>query len=108
MKRELRFIRLSERWFLDILWEGSVDDLEMVGNADVLLSAYSNNKLIVNTIVKTESFDDFDIELTKTEVHIHGATYQVKSEHFNGDIWICDVTKTIFGDFPDKLFLKII
>ena len=40
MKRELRFIRLSERWFLDILWEGSVDDLDMVGNTNLLLSAY--------------------------------------------------------------------
>lgn len=108
MKRELRFIRLSERWFLDILWEGSVDDLEMVGNTNLLLSAYANNKLIVDTVVSTEPIDNFDIELTKSEVHIYGASYSAISDKYSGEVWICDVTRTIFGEFPKKFYVKFV
>ena len=108
MKRKLRFIRLSERWFIDIMWEGSVDDLEMVGNANTLLTTYNSNGLIMETEVSTIEIEDYDIHLTLNNIENHGAVYQVHSERFNGDIWLCNVTQYVFGDYPRHLFVKIL
>ena len=35
MKR-LEFVKLSERWYIDIPWIGDVNDLQMVDGADEL------------------------------------------------------------------------
>ena len=108
MKRKLRFIRLSERWFLDMSWEGSIDDLEMVGNASLLLNAYSGASLIIETSISTIEGDSFDVHLTLDSVDAQGAVYLVHSKRFNGDIWLSKVTQFVFGDYPKDIFVKII
>ena len=42
MKKILSFVKLSERWFVDIPWEGDVSDLQMVAGADLLLDSLCN------------------------------------------------------------------
>ena len=108
MRRKLRFIRLSERWFTDMSWEGSVDDLEMVGNASLLISTYSGDSIIVDTSISTIEGNDYDIHLTLDSVDAQGAVYLVNSERFNGDIWLSKVTQFVFGDYPKEIFVKII
>ena len=39
MKTTLRFIKLSNKWFVDIHWDGDIYDLQMVDGADLMLDA---------------------------------------------------------------------
>ena len=51
MKLELTFKKLAQRWFVDIPWAGSIDDLQMVNGADDFLewyvTEYPDNKEVV-------------------------------------------------------------
>ena len=47
MNKNLTFIKLSNRWFVDIPWYGMLEDLEMVNGADIFLEAISfDNKIV--------------------------------------------------------------
>ena len=52
MKTTLRFIKLSNKWFVDIPWDGDIDDLQMVDGADLMLDALSHG----NFYGKTECY----------------------------------------------------
>lgn len=56
MKLELTFKKLAQRWFVDIPWAGSIDDLQMVNGADDFLewyvAEYPDNKEVVTLIQK--------------------------------------------------------
>lgn len=41
MKLKLTFKKLAQRWFVDIPWIGSIDDLQMVNGADDFLEWYA-------------------------------------------------------------------
>lgn len=41
MKLKLTFKKLAQRWFVDIPWIGSIDDLQMVNGADDFIEWYA-------------------------------------------------------------------
>ena len=48
--KELEFIKLSNRWFINIPYDGEINDLEMVDGADELLDEIAEGRRIVRII----------------------------------------------------------
>lgn len=107
MISKFKFKKLSDRWFIDIPYSGSVDDLEMVYGADKLLDYIDTNKVgEVELSVFTQCEDSSTI-ISKVEENEIGATYFVDGYTFRGNIWLCNVTKLLFGEFPDTFYVQI-
>lgn len=115
MKKELKFIKLAGSWFAHIPdYPGHPDDLQMVLGADTLCeSLNTNNSGIVDTIISDCCDDDYDLSLdfiyTTTnndfESRTTGAYYTINES--GSDIWLCNVTKYVFGKFPVSIYIKI-
>lgn len=69
MELELTFKKLAQRWFVDIPWAGSIDDLQMVNGADDFLewyiTEYPDNKEVVTLKIDTE------IETGRNDLYFH-------------------------------------
>lgn len=65
MKLKLTFKKLAQRWFVDIPWIGSIDDLQMVNGADDFIEWYAAGLESVTLRFDTEP----DIE--RGDIHIH-------------------------------------
>lgn len=104
---KLRFIKLSNKWFIDIPWDGDINDLQMVSGCDVLLDILSNNNFYVDIEISTDYFED-SIHLIKKNDDEFGCYYSCFTYDFKGEIWLCNVTKHLFGDFPNDFYFKIV
>jgi hypothetical protein len=105
MKKTLTFVKLSNRWFIDIPWDGMIEDLEMVSGSDLFLDTISNGKKVVNIEVCTEEMYK-SIKLPKVNEDELGAFYKVNTFDYKGDIWLCNVTKHLFDEFPENFWIK--
>ena len=100
------------RWYVDLPeWEGSKADLELVSGADTMLEYMSEGENHVWLILSEENFEGSDkLEFIRlaTEVE-NGAFYKLekyKGIEINLEMWLCDVTKFVFGDFPKIIHLS--
>lgn len=113
--KQHRFIREGGRWFIDLpeflAQGGSKGDLEMVSGADTLLDMIAGGTDEVTLQIHTEPFANAD-ELLLTELcdPILGGGYyslkQFEGKEVNKDLWLCDVTRFVFGDIPKKIYIK--
>ena len=98
---------ISGRWFVDLPeWEGTKDELEMVMGADTMLDVISCMDNDVWITLSTEPFENFTYKLTFKEEIYDGATYGLEGNYMEFDVWLCSVTKFVFGEFPDEIFLR--
>lgn len=107
MNKVLTFIKLSNRWFIDIPWDGMIEDLEMVSGADLFLDSISNGKKIVTLEVGVSEIYGAT-KISKVREDEYGAFYKVYTYEFKGEIWLCNVTKHLFEVFPDNFWFKVI
>ena len=108
--KHFKFIKLSDKWFIDIPWDGDVNDLQMVDGSDLLLDCYNKYGGIVRCSilegdVTNENDDNICILKLKT-CDFDGATYEVNSKLFKGDIWLCRVLDYLFGGYPNTIKVK--
>lgn len=104
----------SGRWYVDLPeWEGEKGDLEMVAGADLFLDILAQGEGSVDVILHTEKFEGSNtLELS----HLgrleswelgEGAWYKML-EYMGMDyeltMWLCDVTKFVFGEFPKNIY----
>lgn len=100
----------SGRWYIDLPeWEGSKEDLEMVLGADDLMNLISQGDDEVYAQIGDEKFPGANqmIMVEMGSIDMGGAWYLVPSIgqiDFNLRLWICDVTKFIFGHFPETIW----
>lgn len=102
---KIDFVKLTNKWFADIVnWSGSVMDLEMVCGADKLLDEISKGHRHVSLIVSPDEIDTEEKYVYNLiKVDNDGGTYR----NIEGNqIWICNVTVTVFGEFPEKIWIK--
>lgn len=107
MKKILSFVKLSERWFIDIPWDGNVADLQIVVGANLLLDSLCNGNLRISIEVSTDLIKDY-IHLNKISEDEFGATYWINTPNFSGEIWLSPVTLAIFPDYPKDLYMKVL
>ena len=104
----------TNRWYVDLPnWPGPKDDLEMSMGADIMLDIIAQGEgevLLDFTLEPNEKYDTL-VFLKETEEFGEGAYYHMESYQgfeFNLDVWLCDVTKFVFGDFPKVIYFSII
>lgn len=112
MKR-LKFIKEADnRWYVVLPeWQGSKADLEMVAGADTMLEYMAEGNGFVFLYLSETMFagaDELKFICLAEELG-NGAYY--KMEYYRGvglnlDIWLCDVTKFVFGKFPSVIHVS--
>jgi hypothetical protein len=110
-----RFVREHGGWYIDLPeyleQGGSKGDLAMVSGADTMLDIIAGENEEVNLQIDTEPFDNAD-ELLLTELCdplLGGGYYhmeQFEGKAVNQDMWLCDVTRIVFGSIPPKIYIR--
>lgn len=103
---ELEFMRLSNRWFINIPYNDDVNDLQMVDGADKLLDEIAEGRRIVRiiaTIFNNISKPDYTLE--KIKENNMGGTYTITGVTNVKQLWLCNVTKLIFQNFPNQIYI---
>lgn len=104
--KELEFINLSNRWFINIPYEGEINDLEMVDGADELLDEIAEGRRIVRIIATiSDNISKPDYILEKLKEDNMGGTYTIIGITNVKQLWLCNVTKLIFKNFPNKIYI---
>jgi hypothetical protein len=105
-------------WYIDIPeWEGSKIDLQMVAGADIFLDILSQGEIEIEVSLSDVYYNGYS-ELEMKELGRlegwemgTGAWYKLISyrgiPYFDLDIWLCDVTKFVFGDFPKTIYFSV-
>lgn len=105
--KNFKFYKELNRWFVDLPdWTGEKDELEMVMGADTMLDILAQGQDVVFLSMSTDPFDGYDYLLTLKEEIYDGGMYDLTNINFNFDVWLCSVTKFVFGYFPNKIYLK--
>jgi hypothetical protein len=111
MEKKLKFIKLAGKWFVHLPnYPGHYSDLEMVLGADVLCDMIDTFE--TGSIAATVSDEPFDSIFSTREYILDfvnkehdGANYRLRE--YKLDVWLCDVTKYVFGEFPATIYIKI-
>ena len=107
MQKNYTFIKDEEgRWYIDLPeWEGDYEELEMVQGADTMLDiiAQGDDEVVVN-ISTIELPHKMKLEFLREDCE--GGWYQLTSTHHNFEIWLCHVTKFVFGNLPNTLYIN--
>ena len=109
-----RFYKDELGWFIDIPeWEGDVWDLQMVSGADTFLDILSQGENEIYVTLSNKPFDGCEVlefehygRLEAWELG-EGAWYRLmsyKGVSYDLTMWLCDVTKYVFGDLPDRIY----
>jgi len=109
------YVTSSAQWFIDLPeWNGDISDLQMVLGGDTLLDLMAQGDQEVTVRFSTEDFPGADV-LTWKHDNIEnyeesgGATYILKSFRgieYNLSVWLCDVTKFVFGEMPKEIYFR--
>jgi hypothetical protein len=110
-----RFYKDGMNWYIDLPayleQGGSPGDLQMVDGADTMLDFMSGGEGDVMVQVSREPFEGSEVlELTeKCDPHIGGAYYLLQTyqgQNINKRMWLCGVTEFVFGDLPERIYIK--
>lgn len=117
MIRRIKFEKTLHEWYAVIPeWKGDRSDLQMVAGADAWLDILCDGEWDVWMKISDQPFTGAE------ELHLiglgfiegpefgEGAWYNARTYiglDFNIKMWLCDVTKFIFGDFPKTIYYKV-
>ena len=113
--KSYKFIKNGNDWYIDlpefIERGGSAGDLQMVDGADKMLDIMAGSRSSVTLQIATEEFEGADLLrlAEKCDPTIGGGYYilqQYEGEIINRTMWLCQVTEFVFGDIPEKIFVK--
>jgi hypothetical protein len=112
MIREFKFYKDEGGWFVDLPeWEGTKADLAMVSGADTMLDIISQGDNDIQVLLSTEEFDGSNrLEFLRESPEIgEGSWYLMKTYkgiEYDLELWLCDVTKFVFGNFPKNIYVS--
>ena len=107
--RILYFVKIANQWFYwDPQFKGDIYELQMVGGADTLLDKMSEGESnIVAVAVETDTIT-FPHYLEKVNEDGLGCTYRIVGPYYSGELWLCNVTLSLFDSFPERIgFQKV-
>ena len=107
--RILYFVKIANQWcYWDPYFNGDVYQLQMVEGADTLLDKMSEGESNIVAVAIEPNTQTLPHYLEKVKEDDLGCTYKVVSPYYSGEIWICNVTLTLFGEFPKTIgFTKV-
>jgi hypothetical protein len=117
MKRTFKFYKdKNSLWYVDLPeWTGEKWELQMVWGADTLLELMAQGEDVVHTIMATEPFEGCNVLNFDNFGRIEGPELgegswyhlsEYKGLSYNLTLWLCDVTKFVFGDFPKNIYFS--
>ena len=114
--RSYRFYKDEYGWFVDLPeWEGEVWDLQMVMGADTFLDILSQGENEVYVTLSKTPFNGCETLYYQHDGRLEGPEYGEGAWYFLNEyvglpmtlkMWLCDVTKFVFGEFPTKIYFK--
>jgi hypothetical protein len=100
-------------WYIDMPWPGDRYNLAMVAGSNHLLTFLDTKKenrvrVLVRPSWKKQTSMNSYFECVKQYSGLFaGATYKVNGlEGFTKEIWICPVTLTVLGHYPQYIYIK--
>ena len=112
MRNQFTFEREGKRWYVVLPeWEGEKDELEMIAGADMMLDILSQGKENI-TLELTLNPTPCELTLSFDREDAGGGWYSLsvnsKKLEFNNlyEIWLCHVTKFVFGFLPKNIFVN--
>ena len=119
MEKMLRFYMEDNKWYVNLPeWTGDKDDLQMVLGADTLLDILSEYGTNIGIYFSTEKKDGFfkmglimdcAKEPNSPDNPSEGAIYYIDKYddiELKIKLWLCDVTKFVFNEFPEEIWIK--
>jgi hypothetical protein len=100
------------RWYIDLPnWQGVKADLEMVEGADIMLDYVGKGSSEVELILAEEPFEgSTELQLIEDyKDHVGGGIYllsEYEGKTLDQQMWLCDVTKFVFGKLPPAIYFK--
>lgn len=109
----LKFYRdYDNRWYVFLPeWLGEKADLEMVSGADTMLDIISQGETEIRVAFSLSPFDDSNkLTMIRLATELDNGAYYLL-DHYNGidlnlELWLCDVTKFVFGDLPELIYFR--
>jgi hypothetical protein len=116
MQRTLKFEKDPDsKWYVVLPeWEKDRSALQMVAGADTWLDILAKGEYHVVLSVSDEELPNATGHL---DILKYGSPYAEDSEigawysvgpymgvEYNLDVWLCSVTKFVFGNFPEKIY----
>jgi hypothetical protein len=112
--RKFKFYKDDLGWFIDLPeWKGEKWELQMVSGADKFLEILSQGESEIFIHLSSEDFPNSNClrfmeygKMGGPEMGT-GAWYfltEYKGNEYFLEMWLCDVTKFIFGDFPKVIY----
>jgi len=96
----------SGKWFVVLPeWTGYKEELEMVCGADIFLDILAQGETSIEVGMDIEPFDGFRYTLTFMKHESGGGDYHLESEFYDFPVWLCHVTKFVFGELPEKIYV---
>lgn len=91
-------------------WPGKKEDLQMVCGADAMLEFLAEGNNQVKCSIATDAFAGADVlEFVRPATELeNGSFYFLKTLRgieINLEVWLCDVTKFVFGNFPKQIYI---
>lgn len=113
--RVYRFYK-DDGWFIDLPgWEGDKSDLQMVRGADTFLDILSQGEDSVYVTLSKNQFEGSDTLHYECQGLLEGPEYGEGAWYFLNEfrgipyslrLWLCDVTKFVFNEYPVKIYFK--
>ena len=110
---DLQFVYDDNMWYIDMPWPGDRYNLAMVAGSNHLLTYLDTKKenrvrVLVRPSKNPLSNVDGYFECVKQYSGLFaGATYKVNGlPDFTREIWICPVTLTVLGHYPNYIYIK--
>jgi len=109
-----RFYKNEIEWYVDlpayVEQGGTIEDLQMVEGADVMLDIVSNGNKKVDLNISSEKFEGADqLILKKMGEPLKGGAYyymkEFEGKEVNLTMWLCKVIEFVFGEIPENIFL---
>jgi hypothetical protein len=113
--RTFTFLKENKYWYVDLpgylSQGGAKEDLQLKTGTDKLLTRFARGKNKVTLTIDTEPFEGADVlELTQLcNDKRGGAVYLMESsngQHRSSLFWICDIALFVFGDLPEKIYIR--
>lgn len=94
------------RWYVVLPdWTGSKEDLEMVRGADTMLDIIAQGDFEVYVTISEKEFTSSKFMLSYIQDREGGADYLLTSDLYQFEVWLCEVTKFVFGYLPKRLYI---
>lgn len=114
--RIYRFYKDDLGWFVDLPgWTGEKWELQMVSGADTFCDLLAQGENDIYVTLSKEPFDGCEVlellHLGRLEgPELGEGAWYILDEYadlpFGLRMWLCDVTKFVFGEFPAKIYFR--